>query len=206
MKLLNISIALVAMSGVALGDSHMEKKKDAPKDAPKDAKKDAPKDAPKDAKKEAPKAPAEVEAMAKTAVGTYKCKGDGFGMDGKKEAITGTVKVKLDMNKFWLVENIEVKGSMAMNMIAYTTYDAGAKKWRRVMIEDNGGYLVGTSDGVKDNKLDWTMDASGPMGSGQFRDHMDMTDAAKTGTKMWGEMSMDKGKTWNKAYEWTCKK
>jgi hypothetical protein len=28
----------------------------------------------------------------------------------------------------------------------------------------------------------------------------------KAGVKMNGEMSMDKGKTWNKVYEMTCKK
>ena len=43
------------------------------------------------------------------------------------------------------------------------------------------------------------------MGAGTFKDHVDMTDA-KAGVKMWGEMSMDKGKTWKKVYEMTCKK
>jgi hypothetical protein len=28
----------------------------------------------------------------------------------------------------------------------------------------------------------------------------------KAGAKFWGEFSMDKGKTWTKVYEMTCKK
>jgi hypothetical protein len=44
----------------------------------------------------------------------------------------------------------------------------------------------------------------GGMGAGMFKDHGDMTDK-KVGMHMWGEMSMDKGKTWVKVYDMTCK-
>jgi hypothetical protein len=43
------------------------------------------------------------------------------------------------------------------------------------------------------------------MGEVMFRDHEDMSDP-KAGVKQWGEFSMDKGKTWTKVYELTCKK
>jgi hypothetical protein len=43
------------------------------------------------------------------------------------------------------------------------------------------------------------------MGEAMFRDHEDLTDP-KVGAKMWGEMSTDKGKSWVKVYEMTCKK
>jgi hypothetical protein len=37
-----------------------------------------------------------------------------------------------------------------------------------------------------------------------FRDHEDVSNPKEF--KSWGEMSMDKGKTWMKVYEQSCKK
>ena len=198
MKILNVAIALCAMTGVAGADAHAEKKK-----AP-DAKAPA-KDAKAPAKLEMPKPAAELDVMVKATVGTWKCTGEVANPDGTKAKATATNKVKVDLDKFWLVESLEVKGAMPFKMHAYSTFDASAKKWRRVTVDSWGGYMHGTSDGMKDNKLTWNLDTVGAMGTGQFRDHMDMTDA-KAGLKVWGEMSMDKGKTWNKVYEMTCKK
>ena len=201
MKILNVAIALCAMTGLAGADAHAEKKKAPDAKAPTPAK-----DAKAPAKAEMPKPPAELDAMAKTAVGTWKCTGESPNPDGSKGKVTATNKVKVDLDKFWLVENLEVKGAgMTFKMQAFSTYDASAKKWRRVTVDSMGGYMHGTSDGMKDNKMTWNLDTVGAMGTGQFRDHMDMTDA-KAGPKFWGEMSMDKGKTWNKVYEMTCKK
>jgi hypothetical protein len=200
-----IAVATVALVGVASADDKAPAKdaKAPAKDAkaPVDAKVD-PKTAPKP---EAPKAPAEVEAMAKAVAGTWKCKGDSFDMAGAKSPVTATNKATLGLDKFWITENLEVKGGMPFKMESFTTFDAKASKWRRVAVNTWGGYMVGTSDGMKDNKMDWTLDTVGPMGTGQFRDHIEGADA-KAGTKLWGEMSNDKGKTWVKVYEMVCKK
>lgn len=159
-----------------------------------------------DAKKpEMPKVPSEVAEMAKSVVGTWKCKGDEWDQTGARGAVTAVNRSKVDMDKWWIVDNLEVKGKMPFKMVSYTTYDAGSKKWRRVGIDNWGGQMVGTSDGMKDGKMVWNMDMMGPMGAGMFRDSVDTTDA-KAGVKFMGEMSMDKGKSWNKAYEMTCKK
>lgn len=158
------------------------------------------------AQPELPKPPAELDAMAKTMAGTWRCKGDMFDPTGNKEAVTATTKTKLDLDKWWLVENLEVKSKMGtMKMVFYTTYDATSKKWRRVGVDNWGGQMVGTSDGMKENKMTWNLDTMGPMGAGLFRDHVDASDP-KTGIKSKGEMSTDKGKTWMTAYEMTCKK
>jgi hypothetical protein len=73
------------------------------------------------------------------------------------------------------------------------------------MVESGGGWSNGETTGMKDNKIDWDLTAHSPMGDAMFRDHEDLTDA-KAGAKMWGEVSMDKGKNWVKVYEMTCKK
>jgi hypothetical protein len=65
--------------------------------------------------------------------------------------------------------------------------------------------MMGTSDGPKDGKMTMMADTYGPWGQGMMREVHDASDM-KAGVKMNGEMSMDKGKTWNKVYEMTCKK
>jgi hypothetical protein len=216
---LRVAIATFAMVGIASAQPKTDPmKKDPPKADPKadTMKKDPPKadpkadmmkkDAPKDAPKmEMPKVPAEVAEMGKQVTGTWRCKGDEMGMTGEKTAVTATMKTKVDMDKWWITDNLEVKGKNTFKMMAFTTYDGASKKWRRVAVDNMGGQMVGTSDGMKDGKMDWNLDAIGPMGASMFRDHIDATDA-KAGVKMWGEMSMDKGKTWAKVYEMSCKK
>src|SRR5262245_18059462 len=154
---------------------------------------------------EAPKPPRQIADMSKDMVGTWRCKGETSHMDGTKETVTATNTIKVDMNKWWIVENLAVKSKMPFAMTTYTTFDAGSNKWRRVAVDNFGGSYAGTSDGMKDKKLDWNLDVMGPMGGGMFRDHVDTSDP-KVGVKLWGEMSMDKGKNFVKVYEMTCKK
>ena len=97
-----------------------------------------------------------------------------------------------------------LKAKMTMKMEAYMTWDAKMGKWRMVSVMNDGTQMVGTAD-FKDGKLEAVSDTVGPMGSGMFKDHGDATDK-KVGMHMWGEMSMDKGKTWMPVYEMTCKK
>ncbi|MDX2089395.1 MAG: DUF1579 family protein [Kofleriaceae bacterium] len=152
-----------------------------------------------------PKPPAEIAASLKTMQGTWKCTGSMTGPDGQPVAMKSTQKTKGDLDGWWIQDSYEgTMGKAKFRFVAYTTYDATAKKWRRVFIDNTGGQMIGTSDGVKDGKLDYNLDSMGPMGGGQFRDHTDLTDPKAL--KTWGEMSMDKGKTWMKVYEMTCKK
>jgi hypothetical protein len=150
-----------------------------------------------------PVPPAEIEAMAKTAAGNWRCKGDEWDDRGARAPMTATSSIKLDLDKSWIVETTEAKGRLPFKMVAYTTYDASSKKWRRLGIMSHGGQLIGTSDGLKDNKMTWKIDLVTPMGAGMMREHMDMTDL-KAGLKGRGEISLDRGKTWLKVYEMTC--
>lgn len=183
-------------------------KTDAKTDAKLDAKADAKLDAKTTVKMEMPKPPVEVADMAKVVVGTWRCTGTEINPDGTSAKMTATVKTRVDLDKWWISETMDVKGVRgSFKMVAYSTYDPSFKKWRRVSVDSMGNQYVGTSDGVKDGvaKLDWNIDTMGPMGAGMFRDHQDLT-AVKTGTKLSGEISMDKGKTWKPVYEMTCKK
>ncbi len=215
-KVTVVVFGILASSGVALGDSHkappgkpdMAKPDMAKPDMAKPdmAKPDMAKPA-EAAKKEAPKPPKELADMAKAMAGTWKCSGKSLGEDMKTMAdMTGTAKVKLVMDGYWLHVSYDAKmGKMPFHFDSYSTVDAASHQWRRVMVESLGGQSVGTSSGPKDNKMDWELQSIGMMGAGLFRDHEDWTDL-KAGYKSWGEMSMDKGKTWVKVYEQTCKK
>ena len=152
------------------------------------------------------KPPAELTDMAKQAAGTWHCKGQGMDHSMKMVDMTATMKMKLELASFWMHASFESKmGKEPFAFESYTSFDPASKKWKRVMVETGGGWLTGESAGLKDNKVDWEMTAHSPMGEGMFRDHEDLSDV-KAGVKMWGEFSMDKGKTWTKVYEMTCKK
>ena len=163
--------ALVALSGLAAADPQT---KDKP--APANAKLEVP-------KLEAPKPPAEIDAMSKSVVGTWKCTGTTTTMAGAAEPMTAKVIAKVDLDKWWISDVVEGKSTRGpFKMVSYSTFDAASKKWRRVSIDN-----MGTN------------------GAGQFKDSVDPSDA-KTGTKFTGVMSVDKGKTWKPVYEMTCKK
>ncbi len=158
---------------------------------------------------EMPKPPAEIAATVKMAGARNNCKGTGLGMDMKSEvAFKGTVTRKADLDGWWIHESMS--GTMGtgktagkMKMESYMTYDTKMGKWRAVAVMNDGTQMVGTAD-MKDGKIEATWDTMGGMGAGMFKDHGDMTDK-KVGMHMWGEMSMDKGKTWTKVYDMTCK-
>lgn len=190
-----ITVALMTMSAVAFAQPKAEKPAAAkPAKAP-------------DAKPAT--VPPELVEMAKSATGTWKCKGEGMEMDGSKSAVTAVNKTKVDLDKWWIVENLEVKGMKmgVLKITTYTTFDAASKKWRRVGLTNSGGQMVGTADATAMGQpMVFNLDTLGPGGGGQFRDHVDPSDLKGAGLKVWGEMTMDKGKTWMKAYEMTCKK
>jgi hypothetical protein len=152
------------------------------------------------------KAPTEIADMGKQMAGTWKCKGQGLGPDMKMTDMAGTMKSKLDMENWWIHDTFDsTMAKSKYHFDSYVTYDPTSKKWHRVMIESAGGYSTGDSTGMQSGKMDWDLTSNSAMGQMMFRDHIDASDA-KAGVKTWGEASMDKGKTWNKVYEMTCKK
>jgi hypothetical protein len=205
-KLSSVAIALLTSVGLvgvaAAGDPKTEKT--APKTDPKMA---DPKGAPKmDPKMDMTmKPPTELADMAKGMAGTWTCKGQGMGHDMKMTDMTATMTAKLEMSGWWMHETFDAKmGKEPFHFESYTSYDATAKKWNRVMAETGGGYSSGTSAGMTAGKMDWELTSRSPMGEGSFKDHVDASDPKAV--KTWGEFSMDKGKTWMKVYEATCKK
>jgi hypothetical protein len=199
-----VAMVVVGMTGLAAAQPKADTKAD-PKMAPKAPDAKAPPKADAGAMPEM-KPPTELTDMAKVVAGTWHCKGQGMDHAMKMVDMTATMKMKLELSNFWMHGSFDTKmGKEPFQFEQYTTFDPASKKWKRVMVETGGGWLTGESAGMKDNKVDWEMTSHSAMGDGMFRDHEDTSDA-KAGVKMWGEFSMDKGKTWTKVYEMTCKK
>ncbi|HEY1554092.1 MAG TPA: hypothetical protein VGF94_04615 [Kofleriaceae bacterium] len=157
-----------------------------------------------------PKPPPEMADMLKSMTGTWRCTGTGMGMDGKDTKFTGTMTTKSDLDGYWGHDSFsgtmgEGKTAMKYKFESYMTFDPTTKKWRNMMMDNMGGSMAGTSDGMKDMKMEVDAETQDMRGKAQFKDHMDMSDLKK-GAHMWGEESRDSGKTWNKVYDMVCKK
>ena len=74
-----------------------------------------------------------------------------------------TMTMKLDLNNWWIKGELDAPGQMPFKGTMFTTYDATAKKWYRVMVDSMGGSEMSTSMGMKDNKIVWEGDARSPM-------------------------------------------
>lgn len=150
-----------------------------------------------------PTAPAEVAAAVKAMAGTWRCQGSTFMPDGTATPIKATMKTKIALDKFWAqVSFVETGKKNGYKFESYRTFDG--KKWHGLMVDNMGGSEVSTSDGPKENKVIWEGSGRSAMGEAKARHHEELLSAREV--KMWGEWSMDKGKTWVKGYDATCKK
>jgi hypothetical protein len=154
----------------------------------------------------------ELVAMGKSMAGTWSCKGQGLGRDGKLTDMTATTTWTVEMDGWWLHERFGAKigAEIGHSYDGYISLDQRSKKWRRVMVVGGGGWNTGETTSVaacgaapNGCRMDWELSAHSMMGEFLVRDHVDATDL-KSGLKGWGELSRDNGKTWMKAYELTC--
>jgi hypothetical protein len=157
------------------------------------------------AKIEMPKPAPELAEMAKGRAGTWTCKGKAWMPDGSEHAMTGAMKSRSDLDGFWIHDTWDGKmDQIPFKFEAYTTYDSKSKQLRRVVADSLGGQQVGTSDGLNDNKIDFTIEAVSVMGPMTLKEHVDKVDPRTL--KITTERSTDKGKTFEHDFEITCTK
>jgi len=160
-------------------------------------------------KMEMPKPPAEIAASLKMMGARHTCTGTGLGPDMKTEVkFKGTDSAKADLDGWWIHGSMsgtmgEGKAAGKFKMESYMTWDAKLAKWRTFGFMNDGGSMMGTAE-MKDGKWSGTGTMTSGMGEAMMRETGEMGDK-KTGMHMWGEVSMDKGKTWVKIYDMTCK-
>jgi len=148
--------------------------------------------------------PAEVKAMT----GTFTCTGHSLNGEMKWVDMTAHLEIAVALDGSWLHETLTaVKGGEAGHAYErYTTFDPTAKKLRRMMMVAGGDWYLGeaaTCPPGKGCKTDWTYTAHNAMGEFPFKDHVELGDKLM---KAWGELAIDQGKTWTKAYDMVCKR
>jgi hypothetical protein len=146
-----------------------------------------------------PKPPTELTDMAKTMGGTWKCTGK-LHMGPETIDVTANITGKLDLDKMWWHESLtQTKAkSTPYHFDAYMTYDAAAKKWMRVSV-DNMGVVESTTSS---DHVTWTGTA---MGMGQSMQVKTTVTPSDKEIKLEGQASMD-GKSWMPSFEMDCKK
>ena len=154
--------------------------------------------------------PAEVTQMLRSMAGTWRCTGTAAGPDGTSVKLAGTRKVSAELGGVWARDVFEGmlgdgKAATRYALEAFTTFDPAAKKWRELVIDSTGASRTGTSDGMKDLKMEIDGEADDARGPVSVREHLDMTDLRK-GAHAWAEASRDRGKTWTPLYDLTCKR
>ncbi|HEX4456674.1 MAG TPA: DUF1579 family protein [Polyangia bacterium] len=153
-----------------------------------------------------PKPAPEIAERAKVMAGRWKCEGTSATMDGKEARFTGSLSSKLELDGYWVHESFD--GTVAggkFKFETYATFDASAKKWRNLMLDNWGGSGVGTSEPMKAGKSEVVYETVGLAGKSMVKSHLDVSDPKK-GVRLWGEFSMDGGKTWIKNHDMMCKK
>jgi hypothetical protein len=197
-----VAIAMLGMTGLAAAQ---------PKSDPKSAEAKADSKAPVAADPRSTgmppmKRPPELAEVSKAVSGTWHCKGQAADPAMKMVDMTATLRMKLDLDNWWLHGSFESRmGKEAFHFESFTTFDPESKKWKRVMVESMGIWSNGESTGMKDNKVEWMLTTHTAKGDAMFRDREDMSDP-KVGAKLAGDLSMDGGKTWQPVYQMTCKK
>jgi hypothetical protein len=230
--LVGVATLMATMMTMVYAQDKAPAGKAAPAPAPKAAEKAAPAPAPKGDDKGAPPAgaPAKADPKAdmmakkpepapapaaptpspalleagKAMQGTWKCEGKVM-MGGERPSVS-VMKVKLELDNFWLAVTMEEKKSkttpMPYKATGYRTFDG--KKWRSIGLDNMGGWGQASSDGPKDGKVQWDGKSEAPgMGTWMTRDYEEMKGPKEF--HMWGEMSQD-GKTYQPVYDITCKK
>lgn len=147
----------------------------------------------------------ELADHAKMVSGSWKCTGETSEPSGQKIPMTGKLKVETTLDGFWLHTTFESKmGKMNYRFEQYDSVDAKSKRWKRVMVANDGMWTSGEGTQTG-SKIEWELAAHTPMGDAAFREHEDYGDP-KAGAKLSGEMSMDGGKNWLPVFSMACKK
>jgi hypothetical protein len=152
----------------------------------------------------------EVTDAAKVMVGSYKCKGVDFNPDGSSRPSLLTMKISTELGGYYILVDLQEQKSKdnPTPFVAkmYRTFDAGSKKWIDTIIASApGGPMTMNTTDTMGGQVTWTGTAS-MMGQTFTEKSHEEPDAKTKSVHLWGEVSLDGGKTFAKEYDVTCKK
>ncbi len=152
----------------------------------------------------------EIADAAKAMAGSYKCKGVDFNPDGSSRPSLATMKISSELDGFYILVDLQEQktkeNATPFKARMYRTYDADAKKWTNTLLATApGGPLTMTTTDAMGGQVTWSGSFSMQGHSFTEKSHEE-PDAKTKSVHIWGEFSMDGGKTFNKDYDITCKK
>jgi hypothetical protein len=151
----------------------------------------------------------ELVAAGKAMKGTWRCRGFLSNPDGSSTPTTGTMKIALDLDGFWLISDyVEARSKAPMmphptHLRMARTFDARTRTWTALSLANNGtGQTLTSTDTA--SPMTWT--GALVMGGTKVatRDHEEL-DAKTHEDHLWGEFSAD-GTSYLKTYDLRCKK
>jgi len=154
----------------------------------------------------------EVTDAAKLMTGSYSCKGNDMNPDGSSRPSIAKLKISSEMDGYYILVDLAEQKSKQnptpFKAKMYRTFDASKKMWVDTIIASAPGQpmtMTTTDSGMGTGKIMWT--GSAEFGGQKFMEHgYEEPDAKTKSVHIWGEVSMDGGKTFAKEYDITCKK
>lgn len=153
-----------------------------------------------------PKPPPELDQL-KYFVGTWHCTGADFaGPLGPEHPMQQTVKARMELDGFWLIERLEEKKTKEnphpLKGIYAKAYDPGQKQFVTTWNDSTGGWSTQTSDGWESDKLVLVGDYTN---SGQKMPTRDVY-VKKSPRELSHTVELKVKDEWSKLVEETCKK
>jgi hypothetical protein len=118
---------------------------------------------------------------------------------GPKGKVVGTSSVQLILGDCVVFENWT--GASGYTGKSFNLYDAAARKWRQIWVDNRGGILEFTGE-FKDGALSYTGQSSAPDGK-PLADRLTFFPLSEGRVRQLWEKSADDGKTWNTVFDGT---
>ena len=204
MKLL-ASLVVLALPSIVVAD-------------PTDSKMKVPVAPPVPAKPMPLKPAAELAELGAAIAGTWKCVGKGSSNGKDSFDMKATISSRMDLDQWWIQTNFTATmGKETYKFTGFTGYNNAEKKFYRHMVDNFGSSETDTATSIDHGMagkwaINWTGEQRASVAMpGAAPDAKQTTlltkhseSMSKDGLAITGEVSMDAGKTWVKAYDATC--
>jgi hypothetical protein len=156
----------------------------------------------------APVPPEAVSTLGHALRGTYKCTGEIASPDGSIRKTSARLGVSTGLDGYWITFDVDEHRSKAspypQKIRIVQTFDAGARAWTSVAIDNRGTLTSSTADHGDELAVTWLGNSHADGDLVRVRAHEERDDKAGT-IRLWSEMSRD-GQTYLKQYDFECAK
>ena len=144
----------------------------------------------------------DIDAAAKSLIGTWRCQGNMVSLEtGKLADSKGVLKTSIDLDHWWITSTYVEAKKVGVKFTTHRTYDASNHVWTRLDITNIGRYAISSAPPAVDGEQRFM---SVP---GKNEPTLRAIERADGKTiSITSDSTRDGGKTWARLYELTCKK